>query len=123
MTVRASTVDVAPDERRRWRAALDAFVEGLAQARRSLATADRVTDGRTGDQPETGDAPAATATWPPVELPTGPVPDGLRREAESLLAQADTLRDEILAAMARSRPPRRRTASPSTANARWSMRL
>ncbi len=111
---------VAPvDERRRWRAALDAFAAGLADARQVIADSESPS----GRAAANGSGTASSLAWPPGELPAVPMPDDLRAEAESLLQQADVLRDELLAAMSRSRPTGRRSTHPVAASPRWSIRL
>jgi hypothetical protein len=110
------------DERRRWRSALDAFAEGLISAQRALAASGEMNAGSPESADEGHDA-AIPAAWPPTELPNGAVPEGLRSEAESLLADADALRSQILAAMDRSQPTGRRSSTPVSASPRWSIRL
>lgn len=125
---------VPVDHRRRWRDALDSFASGLTAAQRAMAASedpdpeidgpagrDAIEQRRIGGADTSGSVP--TRAWPPGELPAGPVPDELRAEAESLLQRADTLRDELLAAMQRSRPTGRRSGTPMAASPRWSIRL
>ena len=122
-----TALDAPVDERRRWRSALDAFADGLISARRVLATSGETNAGSSDEGADEGadeghDA-AVPAAWPPADLPDGAVPDELRAEAESLLADADALRSEILTAMDRSQPTGRRSSTPVSASPRWSIRL
>lgn len=118
-----TVLDSPADERRRWRSALDAFADGLISARRALAASDETNVVRSDESAHEGHDAAISPAWPPAELPNGTVPDGLRAEAESLLADADSLRSQILTAMDRSQPTGRRSSTPVSASPRWSIRL